>query len=394
MFVSYPNLKSICVNPVYLDEGVDNAKKLLTDLVEFQEENPDKLQNLKHIDVFSKIDDGGNRAVTKKLELAMELKFKLESLEFRFAGVEGLSYETVGKYIAKLSPALKTLKIVSSYLELTVFPPLQKNISFPNLKQLNIELNALSSNNVDFLEKTPGLEELMIGISGNTGIVAEPQLFFNTITILPLDSLRHFYLGENILTEDCVRKIGEWFPNLSLFSAILDDKLLWAVYKFLYNSVEILYIMGREVTDAGITGMERMDASTYKNNSGDPEPSSSKKSDSHKPKPPKRPKFNQTGDRKYIGASIGQMKKLQHVAVNDPHYTTRLSDDSVYNGFLLLTELTALGLYLQEEPITEKAYRDLCSRRNIITLETPNFYRDQTKETGFQAIRRSTQIKI
>jgi len=55
LFVSFPNLKSLSVHPVFNDEGVeivDNIKELLTDLIEFQEKNPNKLQNLGHLDVF------------------------------------------------------------------------------------------------------------------------------------------------------------------------------------------------------------------------------------------------------------------------------------------------------------------------------------------------------
>jgi len=374
LFISYPNLKRITVGLWYLglSDRLHYIEGLLKDLIEFQEENPNKLQNLKRLDLFCPVDyDHGSYAYRNEhFEQAMNLKYKLEFLKIWLNEVEGLSYDTVGKYIAKLSPTLKTLEIRFCN-PLTVFPPLGREISFPKLRDLSIDLNALTSNNLDFLEKTPGLEKLTIGNLVDREYTAdkEPRLFLNTITILPMKRLHYLHVGEDILTEDCVRRIGEWFPNLSHFGAILDDKLLWAVYNFLCNSVEELDITGKGLTDSGITGMERIEAS---GNSSEPKPSS-KMSQSQEP-PVKRRKFNyaEAEDRNYIGTSIGQMKMLRQVTIRDyPHRPDaaeliRLSDDSVYNGFILLTELTYLGLNLRDESITEGALRDLYCCRNMI----------------------------
>jgi len=424
LFVSYPNLKSLSVHPVFRTEGYNNIDELLKELVEFQKENPDKLQNLKHLDVFSALNDrdmgmssllpaihafllgGANAkdvlqcAVRKNhFEQAMELKFKLESLHMHFDEGGDRSYsETVTKYLVKLSPTLKTLVITCGVVHpMNAFPPPGNKISFPKLKDLNVELDVLSSNNVEFLEKTPILEKLTIG--NLVGRATKPQLFSNTITMLPLDSLRHFQLMEDILTEDCIRKIREWFPNLSHFGAILDDKLLWAVYKFLNNSLEELDIKGKKVTDAGITGMQRIEGS-YNNSSSGPKPSSSKKSEVEEP-PLKKFKFSDTENRTFIGTSIGQMKKLREINLV-VSYTSggrrieciQLTDDSVYNGFALLTELTNLRLSCCGESITEEAYRDLCSRRNILTLDTDRFYRGHGVDTTRFVRGRAAETKI
>jgi len=237
---------------------------------------------------------------------------------------------------------------------------------------------------MEFLEKTPVLEKLTIG--NRVGKSTKSQLLFNTITLQGLESLRHFHLREDILTQDCVRKIGEWFPNLSHFGAILDDKLLWAVYQFLNNSLEELDIKGKRVTDAGITGME---ASYNSKLCSEPKPSSSRNSEVQEP-PLKKFKFNDTENRTFIGTSIGQMKKLREINIvvsYTPGRRTKcvkLTDDSVYNGFALLTELTNLRLSCCGESITEEAYRDLCSRRSIIKLDTPRFYRGLLEESKIE----------
>jgi len=196
---------------------------------------------------------------------------------------------------------------------------------------------------MDFLRNTPKLETLIFrNFSKGKCTDLRFKLVMNTITLEPLklNTLRRFEIADDILTEDCVRKIGEWFPNLSHFAAVLDDTLLWAVYKFLNNSVETLEVTGKMITDAGITGITKV-----------------------------------AGEQIILGPSIGQMKKLRRLNIDEgmfsnPTASVRLTDNAVHNGFMLLTELNYLKIFITEDSITEQAYEELCDRRNISTLLT------------------------
>jgi len=140
-------------------------------LIEFQEENPDKLQSLKHLDVFSALNDrdidpsklssflafytfyygiGGSakklpcdvRCGVRKNHFGqiMELKFKLESLRMHFDEGEDYGYsEIVTKYLVKLSPTLKTLEITCGD-PMNVFPPPEKKNFIPKTQRFRCRI--------------------------------------------------------------------------------------------------------------------------------------------------------------------------------------------------------------------------------------------------------------